>query len=451
MSTAPLRILLINQGWFAPELREMGHTVFAAGWVHDAFDFRFARLSHVDTLLAQIPEPEKLDAVVYFDDSHSISLRGLETLQVPSLLYSVDVHHHWRWHSWFALMFERMLVAQKDYLLPLLSVNSTLTAEKVQWFPLWAPAYMEPVGERDRDVSFRGNLDPAFQPVRAKFFQEVGKQVSLDVAEGPYAEIYQRSKIVLNQCVGDDVNFRIFEALMSGALLVTPRMGNGLPDLFEEGRHLLCYENGNATDAVGVIKASLADEPRRARIAAAGRAEVLKNHTAMRRAEQLCKHIRELRYAEKPLRYMAAAMSYLHGLENFRQTFDCDTEEARTYRDVLALEMRDALLLQGETGASVTEEHRALILTCKCYLELILTREALLSFSSQMRERYPDDLMLNLSYIDDLIALGRTGDANRAAAEISNAVPELLASLPLLLEDVRKRVLAPQKEKLGRV
>ena len=46
--------------------------------------------------------------------------------------------------------------------------------------------------------------------------------------------IYSESKIVLNASINGDLNMRVFEALTSGALLVTDRIENGLDTLFAQ-------------------------------------------------------------------------------------------------------------------------------------------------------------------------------------------------------------------------
>ena len=112
----PLGILLINHNWFTNELKALGHRVVTSGWAHREFDIPFERLTHVDDILAKVPTDMPLDWIVYFDDSHAVSVRGLENVNTRSLFYSIDVHHHAEYHSAFAELFDVVLVALKDYL-----------------------------------------------------------------------------------------------------------------------------------------------------------------------------------------------------------------------------------------------------------------------------------------------------------------------------------------------
>lgn len=450
MSVRSLRILLLNHTWFADELRECGHSVYTAGWAHRGFDIPFSRLVHIKEILAQIPAPEKLDAVIYFDDSHSVSVRGLETLCVPSVFYSVDVHHHFRWHAWLGALFDYILVAQKRYCHVLRSVNPSLPEESVRWFPLWAPIILEPEANKTVEVCFRGNLDPEFQPERAHFFQELKELVEIDACSGPYANVYTRAKVVVNQSVGDDVNFRVFESLMAGALLVSPRVGNGLDEMFVEEKHYLAYKPGDVGDAAAKIRYALSNENERSAMAACGREEVLRKHTAVARAHEICELVKVIQSRVKPQRFLGAALTYLHGLENYRQTFSCETEDQRAYRNALVFAMRESLLSHRDATGSADEDFRALLFTCKCYLELVLPREEVVLYSEDMYEHFPDDATLAMAYIDDLLVLGRRREAGIIAEKVSNSVEEFLASLPSLAESIRKRILDPQKERLAR-
>ena len=93
--------------------------------------------------------------------------------------------------------------------------------------------------------------------------------------------------MVINQTVKGDLNFRVFEAMMCGALVLTEYAGNGLLELFEDGRHLICYEKNNVADAAAKIRECLGNLPRTRAIAAAGREEVLRAHCPTHRAARI--------------------------------------------------------------------------------------------------------------------------------------------------------------------
>jgi len=89
--------------------------------------------------------------------------------------------------------------------------------------------------------------------------------------------IYSQSKVVLNVSIGGDLNMRVFEALMSGALLVTDRIDNGLDDLFVDGTHYVGY--GTSEEAIAKIAHFLSHDEERQAIADQGRRLALAKHS----------------------------------------------------------------------------------------------------------------------------------------------------------------------------
>lgn len=439
-----LGILLLNHTWFTPELRALGHRVVSAGWAHPHFDLPFSRLTPLEQILAAVPEDVRIDRVVYFDDSHALSVVGLERSPIPSVFYSVDSHHHSAWHSHVAEMFDLTLVAQRDHL----SRVAAGAEEHVRWLPLWATIPLEPAATRDIGASFRGTLDPRLHPQRAEFFARLAERVPIDTASGTFADVYPRSKIVVNHSVGSDLNFRVFEAMMSGALLITPRVESGLFELFREGEHLVTYEAGNVDDAASKIELYLGDDESRERIARAGREEVLRKHSSEARACDLVRILTDLGQRPKPRKHRAAAECFLYGLGMFRPAVECETEADRVYRDKLVDAARSSLLESVGNAEPLGDDFSATVLLCKCFLEISGSRQTILEFSERIRSASPGDLLLTLSYLEDLLSSGESERAKSVAGEISEVADELLAGLPPLMEQARRHVLDSLRDRL---
>ena len=438
---SPLRILLLNQNWFVGELRALGHDVICAGWAHDGFDVKFERLIEIEDLLSRLPNGFVPNRIVYLDDSHSVSIRGIERLAIPSLFYSIDIHHHWRWHSWFASLFDEIAVAQRDYTQRFCQTNPSLSEESIHWLPLWAPVYVNPQAEKSLDVCFRGTLDRELHPVRAAFFAELKKLVPVDAAEGEYTTAYPKAKIVVNQSVGEEINFRVFETMMCGAMLITPRIENGLSDLFQDGLHLRTYASGDAVDAARVIRDALENDVRRNEIALTGRDEVLLRHSAPVRAAWISSTLQDTVVRQKARKSFGAAMTYLHGLGTFRPAIGDANDSEAMYRAQLVDSAAGALLESLHRDEPLDEEFRAAMLICKCYLEAAASKEVLLDFSARLRGARPTELVFNMSYIEDLLALDRRAEAEETAKQISSSPDELISSIPTLMTSARSKVL----------
>jgi len=109
------------------------------------------------------------------------------------------------------------------------------------------------------------------------------------------AEVYRRSRVVVNFGRDDfpqDANMRAFEALASGALLITSLPSELTLLGFQEGQHFVGYQE--ETEIVPLVKKFLQDEPARARIARMGQAKCMSEHTYDSRVEQFLNHFRKL-------------------------------------------------------------------------------------------------------------------------------------------------------------
>src|SRR2546427_608945 len=106
--------------------------------------------------------------------------------------------------------------------------------------------------------------------------ETVGESVEKRLSWEEMGALFASSKIVLNESILGDLNFRVFEAMACGALLLTERIENGLVDLFAPGEELAVY---GPDDLVAQVEQHLGDDAARTRIAARGAALVRERHT----------------------------------------------------------------------------------------------------------------------------------------------------------------------------
>ena len=216
------------------------------------------------------------DILFITDESLPPMYSGLEKLQFPVVGYLIDSHLHLDWHRHFANVFDHCFIAQQNYFHDISQNCSRCTL-----LPLFASGDLSENRSRDIDVCFVGTLDAAKNPQRVRFIDAFKQCHPLTVAQGAYKELFNRSRIILNQSVWDDLNFRVFEAMACGGLLLTDSVGNGLEDMFSDGIHLVLYEKGNVSDAVNKATFYLANERTRQHIALAGHLKTVNGHTAI--------------------------------------------------------------------------------------------------------------------------------------------------------------------------
>lgn len=292
-----MNILLINQDWFATELKLLGHSVMTVGSRQD-LDINLLPLSDLKRALNEELSCFKPDVAVWYDNSLPPYYFGLEDLPFPTVFYSVDAHHHVAAHRVLAHLFDVTLVAQKDYI-PAFEQAGI----QAHWFPLWMSRHSDEAPEKkEYEALFVGTMNASLNPKRVEFFESLKTKVPIQVMEGKWWELFPKAKIVVNQTVKHDLNFRVFEALGSGALLVTEKSSNGLFDLFEDGKHFVTYEHGNVEEAAQKINYYLAHDEEREKIAATGKEAALTYHSPMAKAVTLIQIIKSATKQRHPLR-----------------------------------------------------------------------------------------------------------------------------------------------------
>ena len=101
-----MKILLINQDWFAPEWRAQGHEVLVASSIPEHELLIDAPLMPLTKLCGDF----KPDRILVHDNSSPIMISGLEDTDIPTVFYSVDAQHHSHYHRFLAGAFDLTFV-----------------------------------------------------------------------------------------------------------------------------------------------------------------------------------------------------------------------------------------------------------------------------------------------------------------------------------------------------
>jgi hypothetical protein len=229
------------------------------------------------------------DAMIFFEGG---SMRLLpDTTTCPDLVtiwYAIDTHMDFAKHVRIGRLFDRTFVAQQEYV-ENLTAGGVLEAE---WLPLaFAPDILpQDQPSRDIDIAYVGSDNASLHPVRSAMLAALAEAFPAHrfgrAMPNEMGEIYSRAKIVFNRAVNNDVNMRVFEAMGSGAVLLTDQIvDNGMEVLFEEGTHYLTYRDRD--HLLTIANNLLADAAQLRTIGEAARACVLEHHTYQHRADQM--------------------------------------------------------------------------------------------------------------------------------------------------------------------
>ncbi|MDR1686660.1 MAG: glycosyltransferase [Desulfovibrio sp.] len=279
-----MKILNLDGMNLVSAFRSLGHVVISAGYLKGCdihIDRPYNALSVYDRVCSVGFVP---DFAFLCDSGNLPYFHNLEELPCASAFYSIDTWCN-HWHLPFANAFDIVFAAQKGY--------AEAVAEcgvPVLRLPLFAPSSVIPHVDVPRDVpvSFVGTVRHKNNPDREPFLKKFKEIHPLVIYSGPYAELYARSRVVLNQSASSEVNFRCFEAMACGAGLLTERGCMGMEDLFVEGETILPgYIRNDRHGAAAAAARALADPAMLARVARAGQALVMERHLDRHRAASI--------------------------------------------------------------------------------------------------------------------------------------------------------------------
>ena len=293
---------------FLRVLRRLGHRVFVfsvpAAIDDIQRDFQaepgFSPETNIEALIRHAGfEP---DLFLYIEPNGLIP-RGLERATFQTACILCDTHRALEARLKQALFFDHVFLYHRNYL----RYFKSHPDDYVHWQPYACDLelFHPQVCERDLDVAFVGQLGLQCRaPVIAGLSQRYKMNESRYYFQREIPAVYSRAKIVLNMPLKDDLNFRTFEAMSCGAMLLTRRVNNGQELLFKEGEHYAAF----ADDKELADKAAyyLTHQDERMVIAAAGLAEIQRHHSLEQRLAGMLSIVRDKPERVAPIRQMSS-------------------------------------------------------------------------------------------------------------------------------------------------
>lgn len=170
-------------------------------------------------------------------------IADLDALSCPKVFWSIDTHLNSFWHQYYARLFDLFCTTQKHW--------QSWFRERGIARTLWLPWYgsqraLVPWDERRAGLAFVGRVTPQ-RPVRGWFLDWLGELGPLECREdlgfADMLDFYDHSRIVPNESIFGEVNFRLFEAASCGCAVINP-VTPGLEDLFVPGEEVAVYHDG---------------------------------------------------------------------------------------------------------------------------------------------------------------------------------------------------------------
>lgn len=202
-------------------------------------------------LPAELAEHEFVpDLVLQIENLGGRSLiTGLESIDCPLIYWCVDPHLNAHWHSMYGQLFDLVCSTQRAWI-PEVKRRGVADARWLPWFG--RDVEWTDWDKREHGLAFVGRVT-AQRPARkwmVDFLQDRGEAFNPAIREGltfrEMLDLYSLSKVIPNESIFGEVNFRLFEAASCGCLVLGQDIGNEQEELFERGREFDTY--GYITD-----------------------------------------------------------------------------------------------------------------------------------------------------------------------------------------------------------
>lgn len=226
---------IVYQGGFLKEgLHLLGHTVIEIAFSNDDdINERIASLGvHVDIVLLELW-------------SHKNIPSGLHACRTRLVAYCIDSPINAYWQSEICKVFDDVFVDQKATVFYFAKQQI-----KAKWLPLCAQmSYFRDIHTKKiYDILFVGNTSH-YRIKRNNLLTFLKKHFSLHIYQNissiKMMDLFSQSKIVLNENLFTGLTLRVFQGIASGSLVLTEEGGDGVHTIFQDGKHLICYNAQN--------------------------------------------------------------------------------------------------------------------------------------------------------------------------------------------------------------
>ncbi|WP_027721322.1 glycosyltransferase [Maridesulfovibrio zosterae] len=227
-------------------------------------------------------------------------LSGMHKIDCIKIFWSVDTHLNMHWHGVYGSLFDGVLTTQKKYV-PILKKNCEA---EICWIP-WMGARLGiqsgttggliPYSSRSHSLTFVGRVTKA-RPSRLWFIKFLNSHFDLhqveDLNYSQMMEVYRQTRIVPNEAIFGEINFRIFEACSCGCAVVTPDIGEELGELFDIGKEIIVYRD--VLELKEILSRLQADPSYAASLGLAGYERIMRDHLPVNRAKSILDFVKRI-------------------------------------------------------------------------------------------------------------------------------------------------------------
>ncbi|WP_320006312.1 glycosyltransferase [Maridesulfovibrio sp.] len=221
-------------------------------------------------------------------------VQGLDELDCPTAFWAMDPHLNLHWHSAYARLFDQTFSTQKA----MVPVLKNAGVPDVRWLPMYAYELDSPaISIRKNDIGFVGRINNQRRG-RKQMVEFIDSRigdysfpVEQNLGFNEMLTFYQDTKIIPNESILGEVNFRLFEGASCGALVLTQDLGEEQASLFEPGREIDTY--ADVLELEEKLKLYLGNDRLVQVMGQAAHARVQAEHLAVHRIEKILDYVKD--------------------------------------------------------------------------------------------------------------------------------------------------------------
>ena len=272
-----MKVLLVDS-LFEGEIRAMGHEVLAL------------RPNGKVLSLPKILQEQQFTPDLVFQQEAlgpRTFLLGMEEVHCPKIFWAIDSHLNLFWQRWYALLFDAVATPHisiwKRH--PQTAANNLIRFTWPGTEREWVPHV-----QRGNNGAFIGRLSE-YRQVRTWMvkmlhsFLGFPAQDNLTFAE--MMELYTNTRLLPNEAIAGEVNFRLMEGASCGCLVLSHDAGEDQSSQYEPGKEFLLYHDG--LELLELCRYYLAHPDEAEQIAYAGWQRTQKEHLPQHRAASILK------------------------------------------------------------------------------------------------------------------------------------------------------------------
>lgn len=171
-------------------------------------------------------------------------LTGLKNAPCPTIFFAIDSHLNLFWHQWYGRLFDAVLTPHLSLFEALPADCALPSVTRMAWFGQarqWRShesraRFMGLCARRTEHRPLRENFILLLEPRGLKCVEGLDNAAMM--------ALYDDSRLVPNECIAWESNFRLLEAASAGCCVLTPDVGEDQNALLEPGKECLVWHDG---------------------------------------------------------------------------------------------------------------------------------------------------------------------------------------------------------------